>query len=92
MDKRYYRDALTIGDACNLCGIVQSFARVLLALNEEMREKGKDTDWVNKHPISKVFADKIYDLSSAPRDFYQAYQICMDAAEDGDEYIIDILC
>ena len=63
MEKRDYEDAIAMLDACNLCGVVQTFADVLSRLNAESREKGEDTDWVNEHPLSKVFALKIADLA-----------------------------
>jgi len=56
--------ALDVQDACNLSGVVQSFAKILTeTLWPEARRINEGTDWVNRHPISQLFASKIEDLT-----------------------------
>jgi hypothetical protein len=62
--------ALDVQDACNLSGVVRSFAQVTEDLWVEARRQGFATDWVNQHPVSKLFADKIADLARV-RDFVE---------------------
>lgn len=82
LEKAYTKaaqDAILVQDACNLSGVVHDFSRILAEVLWPMaREQGQGTDWVNTHPISKLFADKIVDLAHV-RDFDQyftAYDEC----------------
>ena len=59
-----YKTALVIQDACNLSGVVHSFSRMMNKIWEEAHKTQKSTDWVNKHPIAILFADKIAHLST----------------------------
>ena len=74
-----YKDAVVVQDACNLSGVVHSFAEVVSRIWEEAHEKGKGTDWVNKHPICMLFADKILSLAGGNGDenFRKAYAACL---------------
>jgi len=60
------RDAILVQDACNLSGVVRIWDRAMGVLWEVARRDGKGTDWVNQHPISKVFAYKCALLSRVP--------------------------
>lgn len=51
--------ALSIQHASNLSGIVATFHDVMSVLWEEARKRNEGTDWVNKHPVSKLFAAQI---------------------------------
>ena len=55
--------ALDVQNAVNLSGVVRSFHEALSAVWDEAHNLGKGTDWVNQHPISVLFADKIRDLA-----------------------------
>lgn len=56
--------AIDVQSGCNLSGIVKAFNDILQdVLWPEARRLGEGTQWVNQHPISKLFADKICDLS-----------------------------
>ena len=83
--KEHYRSALAAQDACNLSGIVHSFANILTDLQVEAAEQGEGTEWVNNHPISILFADKIADLTCGGtrqiRVYMQAYNNCVHGAE-----------
>jgi hypothetical protein len=85
------RQALLVQDACNLSGVVHSFSEILTSvLWPEARQTGKGTDFVNQHPISKLFADKIADLARVRNieDYSTAYQECKEIAgvKAGDLY------
>jgi len=56
--------ALDVQSACNLSGVVNSFAEVTKILWEEARRTGKGTDWVNTHPICWMFSTQIVHLSN----------------------------
>jgi len=86
LTKKDYENAITVQDACNLSGVVNSFNEVLARIWEEARSRiweearsvGKGTTDVNQHPISKLYADKIADLARV-RDFDSfsaAYEEC----------------
>jgi len=68
--KKAYRDALAVQDACNLSGVVNAFSRALSALHEVQL----GTDEIRQHPISVLFANKIYDMTG--KDFETAHQLC----------------
>ena len=55
--------ALDIQDACNLGGVVLAFHDVIEAVWDEANRQKKGTDWVNRHPICVLFADKIEQLT-----------------------------
>jgi hypothetical protein len=54
--------ALDVQDACNLSGVVHSFAEVVTALRNSPECTG--TDWVNEHPIVTLFLDKLSSLNN----------------------------
>lgn len=67
-------EALLVQDACNLSGVAHGFSKAMEQLWDVAREEGKGTDWVNTHPISVVWADKIQSLTtSGSHDVMQAY-------------------
>lgn len=84
--KQAAKTALEIQDACNLSGVVISFVQAMEIICKSERNTG--TDWKNNHPIAKMFASKIHDLSgmglSDNHAFAEAYDLCKKLA-DGDE-------
>lgn len=54
-------EAYRVQDACNLCGVSQSFARAMLELRRILDSEGTDA-W-NTHPIAVLWADKIAHLA-----------------------------
>ena len=67
--------ALDIQDACNLSGVVHSFAEAVSAIWEEAHRTGKGTAWVNEHDIVTLFVDKLTDLNckrEVRRDYFDA--------------------
>ena len=78
--------ALDIQDACNLSGVVFSFARIMQSLCDVAHAEGKGTDWKNQHPIAQLFASKIADLSRVEytgTGFSRAYDACQQLAKGG---------
>lgn len=65
LTKKDYEYALMVQSAVNLSGVVNSFARVLVKIWEEANETGNGTDWVNAHPICRLYAEQIAFLSGA---------------------------
>lgn len=61
IDKKFWQQALAAQSACNLSGVVISFAEAMRALAAE----GLDTDARNTHPISVLFATQVMHLTRA---------------------------
>lgn len=57
------REAWLVQDACNLSGVVFSFAKSMQRLCTIGREQNQGTDWKNKHIVSKLWASKIISLT-----------------------------
>ncbi len=79
--KRWAKEALLVQDACNLSGVVHSFAQML----SEMVEAGMDTKERAEHACTIMFADKIVDLTIGRYDtgtlFHRAYEWARRTAE-----------
>lgn len=76
-----YYQAILVQNACNLCGVVQSFAEIL------PRIKTDSTAARNEHPICRLFAEQIISLaggmSSEAESYHHALQTCrIEAAKD----------
>jgi hypothetical protein len=71
--------ALDIQAGCNLSGIVMSFAEMV----QEMRASGMDTKECNNHPLTRLFADKLYELSDIDHaNVSRAYDFAAKHSED----------
>jgi len=55
--------ALEVQNACNLTGVLHSYSNAMKIVREESHRLGKGTDWINNHPISRLYADKVASLS-----------------------------
>jgi hypothetical protein len=81
MTKQDYQTALDVQNACNLSGVVFSFAAIMQRLCDEAFANGHGTEWKNSHPIAVLFASKIADLTrSEYSGFTAAYDACEKAA------------
>jgi hypothetical protein len=58
-----WQEALDIQNACNLSGLVHSFPEVIAAVWDEAHERGEGTAYVNRHPLVKLWLDKLCDLA-----------------------------
>jgi hypothetical protein len=81
-----YQYAISAQSACNLSGIVRSFARVTEAIWEDAREIGEGTAYVNRHPICRLYAEQIAHLAGAgtttnSESYSRAYEECRRVVE-----------
>lgn len=74
-----YQTALDVQDACNLCGVAQAFARVML----EILRDSPNMDSANTHPIAVMYASKIASMTGSDDTaiFSDAYDACTDKAK-----------
>ena len=63
LTRKDYQAAIDVQDACNLSGVVFSFAEIMERLCNTAHAEGHGTDWKNHHPIAVLFADKIAALA-----------------------------
>jgi hypothetical protein len=59
--KQAAQSALDVQTACNLSGVVRSFAEIVAW----MRAEGMDTPTCNRHPVSRLYAEQICHLTGA---------------------------
>jgi len=55
--------ALAVQDACNLSGVLFSFADAMHAICEEQQKRNEGTKWKNTHSIVTLFLSKLCDLN-----------------------------
>ncbi len=79
------REALAVQDACNLFGVVRSYARALSRLWSLLPEAG--TEAINRHPIAQLWADKCAHLTGTQRTGWavEAYEATRQLAEERSE-------
>lgn len=82
IDKKFYEEALLAQSACNLSGVVYSYAKAMDAVCEEARALGKGTDWRNNHPICRLYAEQIMHLTSS-KSWDEAYAEAKAAGREG---------
>ena len=70
-----YEGAIFAQSACNLSGFVYGFSKVMSRINAEARELGKGTDWINNHPICRLYAEQITHLTQG-KNYNEAYNEC----------------
>lgn len=89
LNTKDYRDAINVQDACNLSGVAASFSRVMMKIWATARATGNDnTKWVNEHPISVMYANKIAQLTGQSvydvLPFSRAYDACRKLGNEED--------
>lgn len=59
------KDAMQVQDACNLSGVVHGWSRAMKDLIQNLRDSGQytGTDQINSHPINRMWASKVHDLT-----------------------------
>ena len=75
--KALLADAWAIQDACNLCGLVQSFAQVMKKLAEiDRTHENIGTSWCNSNAVARLWIDKLQSLAgeTIPGDWTEAIQ------------------
>jgi len=86
------KEAIAVQDACNLSGVVHSFARSITRLWQLEREKHAsdptyqlNTETINKHVVALLFADKIVSLTGTQFDnskVFEAYRTASDMVKE----------
>ena len=74
--RREYEMALLSQSACNLSGLVHSLSQAMGLIWEEATEQGKGTDYVNSHPIVRLYVEQMSFLCRA--DYSKSYQACLE--------------
>jgi hypothetical protein len=81
-------DAINVQNACNLVAVVGSFHVVIQDLWWLARKRGKGNDWVDAHPVTRAWADKIASLTGVqgisavgPDPADEAHKLCHDLAK-----------
>jgi hypothetical protein len=67
--------ALWSQSACNLSGIMHEFDRIIRKIFYEANLFGHGTEWVNQHPICRLYAEQITHLTRG-RDWQDAIDYC----------------
>ena len=79
--KEQYKTALDVQNACNLSGVVFTFAEIMRSICDEAHEGGHGTDWKNTHSICVLFADKIASLTQCDKEYSRAYTDAVNKSE-----------
>lgn len=58
-----YEAARNALEAVNVSGLVLGLAEIMPRIWDEAKKRGKGTDYVNRHPITKAFASQIKRLT-----------------------------
>lgn len=62
--KEAAKAAIEVQNACNISGVILSFADILQnTLRPYAYENGKSSEWVNQHPIVRMFCSKLVSLA-----------------------------
>jgi hypothetical protein len=72
--KREYETALLSQSACNLSGLVHHLSKAMELIWEEAGEQAQGTDYVNSHPIVRLYVEQMSFLCRA--DYYARYKVC----------------
>jgi hypothetical protein len=85
--KELASDALSVQNACNLSGVVISFAQVIRDLKDNLPKSGSEE--INQHPIIRLWVDKIASLAGLDQGVlskeYQAVHIIAEFGYLGEE-------
>lgn len=61
--KHAAQTAIDIQNACNLSGVIFTWAEVMASISKEASAQSQGTDWKNNHPINVLFANKVADMT-----------------------------
>ena len=91
-------DAIFVQQACNLGGVANAFQKAVMSVWEEAHRIGKGTDWVNRHPIIRLFLEQMAWLNcvsitdrNTKRDYFKCYDICEKIAKGEEVEIPEVL-
>jgi len=77
--KRAYEMALLSQSACNLSGLVHSLAYAVELIWQEANEQGQGTDYMNNHPIVRLYVEQMTFLCRA--DYSASYRACLERSK-----------
>jgi hypothetical protein len=77
--KRAYELALLSQSACNLSGLAHSLAYAVELIWQEANEQGQGTDYVNNHPIVRLYLEQMSFLCRA--DYSSSYKTCLERSK-----------
>jgi hypothetical protein len=77
--KREYERALLSQGACNLSGLAHSLSQAMELIWEEATEQGQGTDYVNNHPIVRLYVEQMSFLCRA--DYSASYRTCLERSK-----------
>jgi hypothetical protein len=60
-----YQNALNSQNACNLSGIVKTLAQDLDIIWNEARAQNAGTDYVNTHPVVRLYVEQLVSLNKS---------------------------
>lgn len=76
VNEKDYAFAIYSQTACNLGALVHGFERVVIKLQAQAHAEGHGTDWINEHPICRLYAEQIAHLTRKT-DWNTAYDECV---------------
>jgi hypothetical protein len=77
--RRGYEMALLSQGACNLSGLAHSLAYAVELIWHEANEQGQGTDYVNNHPIVRLYVEQMSFLCRA--DYSASYRTCLERSK-----------
>jgi hypothetical protein len=75
-----YKIAIEVQSACNLGALAHSFSRAIQKIQNEARIKGHGTDWINNHPICRMYAEQFNHLTRNVL-YHNAHSVCEKESE-----------
>jgi len=75
-----YEMALLSQSACNLSGLVHHLSKAMTLIWEEAREQEQGTDYVNSHPIVRLYVEQMGFLCRA--DYSASYRTCLERSKE----------
>ena len=75
LTKNDYQTALDVQNACNLSGVIRSWAEITARIWEDIRAGNGGTREFNLHPINVLFASKVQALTHCD-DFHRFSVAC----------------
>ncbi len=70
MNPKIYQDALDCQNACNLSGVLHTFAKHMPEIGEECNHQ---TELKNRHPAVQLFLSKLVSLTGG--EYYPDYEV-----------------
>jgi hypothetical protein len=72
--RKEYETALLVKGVSNLSGIVHGLSQAMKLISLEAKEQGRGTEYVNNHPIVRVYLEQMKSLCTA--DYAASHRSC----------------